>query len=59
MKQIETYSLHNAGNVTRRLTQLPGASELLGVTVTVESCTDLHRTAEDLRRLAEMFDQQP
>ena len=59
MKQIETYSLHNAGNVTRRVAQLPGASELPRLTVTVERGADLHRTAEDLRQLAAVFERQP
>ena len=58
VKQIETYSLHTAGNVTRRLAQLPGASELPRLTVTIERGTDLHQTAEDLRLMAEVFDRQ-
>ena len=58
MKQIETYSLHRAGNVTRRLAQLPGASELPQLTLTVERGADLHQTAEELRRLAAIFDRQ-
>lgn len=59
MKFIETYSLHRAGNVTRRLAELLSAKELPRLTVTVERGTDLHETAEDLRRLATIFDRQP
>jgi hypothetical protein len=59
MKFIETYSLHQAGNITRREAQLPGANELPRLTVTVERGADLHETAEDLRRLAAVFDRQP
>ena len=58
MKLIETYSLHRAGNVTRRLAQLPGASELPRLVVTVERGADLHQTADELRHLAAMFDRQ-
>lgn len=58
MKLIETYSLHRAGNVTRRLAQLPGASELPLLTLTVERGTDLKQAAEELRRLADVFDRQ-
>lgn len=58
MKMIETYSLNRAGNVTRRLAQLPGASELPRLVVTVERGTELHETAEQLRRLAAILDRQ-
>jgi len=58
MKQIETYSLHSAGNVTRRLAQLPGASELPRIVVTVLHATPLQETAERLRRLASILDRQ-
>lgn len=58
MKWIETYSLHRAGNVTRRLAQLPGASELPRVVVTVERDADLQAAAKDLRTMAEMFERE-
>ena len=58
MKLIETYSVHQAGNVTRRLAQLPGASELPRLVVTVERGTDLRVMAEELRHLATMLDPQ-
>jgi hypothetical protein len=53
---IETYSLHHAGNVTRRLAQLPGASELPRVIVTVERGADLRETAADLRHVAAVLE---
>lgn len=56
MKNIETYSLHQAGNVTRRLGQLPGASELPRLVVTVERGTEPHVMAEQLRRLAAVIE---
>lgn len=58
MKLIETYCVHQAGNVTRRLAQLPGASELPLLVVTVERGTDLHVMAEELRNLAAVLDGQ-
>ena len=58
LKFIETYSLHTAGNVTRRLGQLPGASELPRLVVTVEKGQEVHTTAEELRRLAAVLDRQ-
>ncbi|MDP1700101.1 MAG: hypothetical protein Q8L53_03950 [Aestuariivirga sp.] len=58
MKLIETYSLHQAGNITRRLSQSPGANELPRLVVTVERGTDLHETAKALRQLAAMLDRQ-
>ncbi|MBI2719560.1 MAG: hypothetical protein HY245_03965 [Rhizobiales bacterium] len=56
MKHIDTYSLHQAGNVTRRIASLPGASELPKVLVTVEHGADLGDVAERLRRIAAVFE---
>ncbi len=56
MKTIETYSVHQSGQVTRRIRRLPGASELPKIVVTVEKGTEPHEMIEQLRRLAAVLD---
>jgi len=58
MKRIETFSIHEAGNITRREGALRGG-DIPRLTVTVELGAPPHETAEQLRRLAAILDRQP